>query len=137
MKSIEAKFQEAASELEKARTKIKELETKLNEAAVATAKAQRDGQLKESGLPEPSVKRISEAFAKSTDNAGLKEAISTEEKYVQELGGKIKRNNGPAAAVDESEKQTDELRESQYKAYKKSGMTEEVAQRMSGFTPKK
>ena len=44
-----------------------------------------------------------------------------------------KRNNGAVLPVSESEQKTAELREEQYKAYRKAGLSEAVARDMSGF----
>lgn len=139
MKSIEQKLQEALVENENLKKQIATATTKLNEAHIAKAKAERDVKLSEAKLPAPSVGRITEAFKASTDNAGLQEAINTEKKYLEDLGitPKIERNNGPGAPVSEAEQQTAKLKESQYYMLVKSGTKPEEAEAMTGFHPKK
>jgi hypothetical protein len=64
--------------IEKLETENTELKATITEVRIAAAKKERDGVLKEANLPEPCVNRLHEAFAKSTDNAGLKSAIKVE-----------------------------------------------------------
>ena len=139
MKSIEVQLNEALELVKSRDAEIVTLKESINVGKQATAKAERDGQLKESKLPEPCVLRLSEAFAKSTDNAGLKEAINVESAYVQSLTT-IKKNNGATdntQTVNESEQQIDGFKKRQFDVYRKSGMSIEEASAASGYTPKK
>jgi hypothetical protein len=59
-----------------------QLKTTLAQARINCATRLRTYILRDSRLPEPCVKRLNAAFAKSTDNSGLKEAINAERKLV-------------------------------------------------------
>jgi hypothetical protein len=80
LRSIVSKQNSTVARLE---TENTELKATITEVRIAAAKKERDRLLKESGLPEPCVKRLHEAFAKSTDNAGLKSAINVEKRGAQ------------------------------------------------------
>lgn len=71
MISIEAQLSLALEE-------NKSLKLALHIARVAKARSEREMRLRNSGLPEQARDRLHMAFAKSTDNAGLKEAINVE-----------------------------------------------------------
>jgi hypothetical protein len=138
MKSIEVQLNEA---LENIKTLTKE-NTELKEAVTthrkATAKAERESQLKESKLPEPCVKRIHEAFGNSTDNAGLKEAINVEAEYLKSLRT-IPKHNGAddnAGTLQESDAKVDDLKREQYLNCLASNMSEAEARGFSGYTGK-
>lgn len=140
MKSIEVQLNEALDVIKAKDAEIVTLKEAVNKQQIATAKAERDGQLKESKLPVPCVNRLSEAFAKSTDNAGLKEAINVEAEYVKSLGGAIKKHNGAddnAGVVNESAEMLESCKKEQYAAAIATGMSEAEAVGFSGYTPKK
>lgn len=138
MDSIEVKLNEALAKIKILETENTQLKEAVTTSKVATAKAERASQLKESKLPEPCVKRIDEAFGKSTDNAGLKEAINVENEYIKSLKVVTKHNGaGDNGTVEESEAKTLEFKERQFKAYRASGISIEEASSLSGHTPKK
>jgi hypothetical protein len=134
MVAIEIQLNEALAKITAKDVEIVALKEAVSAGKIAIAKAERDGQLKESKLPVPCVNRLSEAFAKSIDNAGLKEAINVEAEYVKSLS-KITKHNGAAEEVTESDAGANQ--EAQYKACKASGMSEAEAVGFSGYTPKK
>ena len=78
MKSIETQLHEALEQIKVKDDAIASLKFAVHQHRLTIGKLEREARLKEAGLPEPSIKRIREAFATSTDNAGLKEAISVE-----------------------------------------------------------
>lgn len=140
MESLEIQLNKALEQVKTLTVENTSLKEAVSAGKVATAKAEREGQLKESKLPAPCVTRINEAFAKSTDNAGLKEAINAESEYVKSLRGTVIKHNGSDdnASVDlnESETKIEELRKRQYKVYRESGMSKEEAASMSGYDKK-
>lgn len=139
MKSVEVQLNEALESIKTLTAENTTLKEAVTAAKVATAKAEREGLLKEAKLPEPCVKRVNEAFAKSTDNAGLKEAINTEDAYIKSLHTVVKHNGAAdnGGTITESEAKVAEFQERQFNTYLKSGLSEEVASKMSGFKPKK
>jgi hypothetical protein len=84
MKSIEVQLNEALETIKHHEREIITLKEIVRRLQIALAKAERDGVLKESRLPEPCVARIEAAFAKNIDNAGLKQAINAELRYISE-----------------------------------------------------
>jgi hypothetical protein len=80
MKSIEVQLNEANARITALETENTQLKESVSTQRKATAKVERAWLLEKAGLPPVSVKRINEAFANSTDNAGLKQAINTERK---------------------------------------------------------
>lgn len=56
------------------------LKTKVHELRIENARIIRDGVLKESGLSQDTIKKLHLIFAKSTDNAGLRQAIHVEQR---------------------------------------------------------
>jgi len=139
MKSVEVQLNEALATIETLKTENGQLKEAVTAGKVAAAKAEREGQLKESKLPEPCTKRINEAFAKSTDNAGLKEAINTEVEYIKSLRTLPKHNGAEdnSGTLQESEQKIEDLQKRQFIAYVAGGMNESDASAMSGFKPKK
>lgn len=139
MKSVEVQLNEALAKITTLETENTQLKEAVTAGKIGIAKAERTAQLTEAKLPEPCTKRLQEAFAKSTDNAGLKEAINVEAEYVKSLRTVTKHNgvedNG--GTIEESEKQISEYQERQYNTYRASGMSEVEASSMSGFKPKK
>ncbi len=61
----------------------KQLKVAIHQVQVARAATERKYILRDSHLPEPCVKRLDAAFANSTDNAGLKQAINVELKFLE------------------------------------------------------
>lgn len=100
MKSAEELLHEANEKIKTLTLENTQLKEAVSTGKIATAKAERDGQLKESKLPAPCVARLSEAFKASTDNAGLKEAINVESEYVKSLGVIVKHNGAGANGTD-------------------------------------
>lgn len=78
MKSLEFQLNQALDLVKQRDGEIVSLKAAVTEWRVKWAFEVRDRQLSTSRLPEPCVKRLHEAFAKSTDNAGLKQAINCE-----------------------------------------------------------
>jgi hypothetical protein len=85
MKSVEVQLNEALEIINHHERTIVSLQEQLRQQQIAFARCERDGILKASRLPEPCVKRINDAFAKSIDNAGLKQAIHAEERYLERV----------------------------------------------------
>jgi len=83
MKSVEVQLHEALGQIKALTAENTSLKQAVTAAKIALAKAERDGVLKESRLPEPCLKRIEAAFSKSTSNAGLKEAINVELRHIE------------------------------------------------------
>jgi hypothetical protein len=145
MKSIEVQLNEALELVKAKDAEIATLKESVNKQQKATAKAERATQLKESKLPEPCIVRIDAAFANSTDNAGLKEAINVEAEYVKSLRGTTTKHNGVndnggAANLNEAEQEqakAEGFKERQFNTYRSTGMSVAEASAMSGFTPKK
>jgi hypothetical protein len=135
MKSLEVQLNESIANVEKLEKENKELKEAVHAAKLATAKAERDAQLKESKLPKVSVDRISEAFKASADNGGLKEAINVEVEYVKQLTGSVtkKHNGAGTTAVSEAVTDMDAVRQRQYRAYRASGMNEALAKKTAGI----
>jgi hypothetical protein len=99
MKSAEVQLNEALEQNRLKDVLIHELRETVKQLQVALAKCERDSILKASRLPEPCVKPISDAFAKSIDNAGLKQAINAELRYISECVQRANlTNNQPAIA---------------------------------------
>lgn len=138
MKSIEVQLNEALAQITVKDAEILSLKEAVTNGKVATAAADRASQLKESKLPEPCSKRINEAFAKSTDNAGLKEAINAEADYVKSLRT-ITKHNGVEdnGTLQESTDKLEGYKKEQFESAIRSGMSEAEAQGFSGYTPKK
>lgn len=80
MKNIETQLHEAHELLKAKDAEIVTLKRVIHQKQIAHANVQRDWQLKEAGLLPDSITRLHAAFATSTDNAGLKEAINVERK---------------------------------------------------------
>ena len=80
MISIERKLNEVIDENSALGRVTKALRDALAQERLDHAATKRGYMLRDSGLPAASVERLSAAFAKSTDNAGLKEAINCEKR---------------------------------------------------------
>lgn len=80
MKSVEAQLNEALELLKAKDAEIISLKQAVRTKQLTIASVQRDWKLEKAGLPEPCVLRLRVAFANSTDNAGLKEAINVEKR---------------------------------------------------------
>jgi hypothetical protein len=72
--------EELSSCLKEATTQIASLKTTVHTLRIENAKLLRESQMKEAGLSPEAIKRLHEAFANSTDNAGLKQAINVEKR---------------------------------------------------------
>jgi hypothetical protein len=81
--SIETKYNQLVDENAMLTRTIAALKTALHQAQIHNATAERRHILYLSGLPQASVDRLHVAFAKSTDNAGLREAINVEKRGAQ------------------------------------------------------
>lgn len=142
MKSIEVQLQEAQEQIKTLTVENGQLKEAVSAGKIATAKVERASMLKESKLPEPCVARIDGAFAKSADNAGLKEAINIEAEYVKSLRGPATKHNGSGdngniTEADASQVKIGELQKRQFDTYVAGGMKEAEASAMSGYKPKK
>ncbi|MFY9909129.1 MAG: hypothetical protein WCF22_00555 [Candidatus Sulfotelmatobacter sp.] len=80
MQSLELRLNEALAGIEERNKLITTLKRLLHKKTLAYAELQRDWQLKSAGLSPDSIARLHQAFATSTNNAGLKEAINVERK---------------------------------------------------------
>lgn len=65
------------------KTEIASLRLTLHQERVAHAAKERTEMLREAMLPAASIARLNRAFAQSTDNAGLREAINCEHRHVR------------------------------------------------------
>ena len=83
MTSVETKLNEALERVRSLEQENQVLKITIRTNKIVAAHAARQLLLKESKLPVESVSRLNRAFQTSTDNAGLKEAISTEKRYTQ------------------------------------------------------
>jgi len=83
MKSVEAQLHEAFERIGQLTGENIELKKVIHEKQITIAKIERDGVLKVANLSPDSVDRLHKAFATSTNNAGLKEAINVERKRAQ------------------------------------------------------
>ena len=78
MTSVETKLNEALALLAARDAEIATLKKVIHEKQITIAKNERDGVLLASNLTPEAITRLHAAFAKSTDNAGLKQAINCE-----------------------------------------------------------
>lgn len=83
MISVETKYNQLVDENAALTRTITALKTALHQSQVDHARTKRLWILKESGLSEQSYERLNRAFAASTNNAGLKEAINVEKRGVR------------------------------------------------------
>ena len=83
MKSVEAQLHEAFERIGQLTGENIELKKVIHEKQITIAKIERDGVLKVANLSPDSADRLHKAFATSTNNAGLKEAINVERKRAQ------------------------------------------------------
>lgn len=80
MTSIEAKYNQLLTENATSARIITQLKAALHQAQIARAATERKYILRDANLPFPCVERLEKAFATSTDNAGLKQAINCEKR---------------------------------------------------------
>jgi|HubBroStandDraft_2_1064218.scaffolds.fasta_scaffold3033523_1 hypothetical protein len=80
LRGIVSKQNDTIKLLEKENT---ELKTAITRIRIDRAKEQRETLMLAARLPEPVRAKLHEAFATSTDNAGLKEAINVEKRGVR------------------------------------------------------
>jgi hypothetical protein len=78
MKSIEVQLNDALALLKGKDAEIAKLKTVIHTQQITLARLERDGVLLASGLSEDSIARLNAAFATSTNNSGLKQAIHVE-----------------------------------------------------------
>lgn len=71
MQSLEVRLNEALAEIE-------QLKARVTEERIRATRAEREMRFRAAGVPQPAKDRLHAAFATSTDNAGLKEAINVE-----------------------------------------------------------
>ena len=83
MTSVEAKLNQTLELLSARDAEIVTLKKVIHEKQITIAKIERDGVLLASNLMPEAITRLHAAFAKSTDNAGLKQAINCERRGVQ------------------------------------------------------
>jgi hypothetical protein len=83
--SIEAKYNQILDENAFLTRTIKQLKLALHQMQIDKAATERANTLSEAMLPQSSIDRLNEAFATSTDNAGLKQAINAEWRYVRSM----------------------------------------------------
>lgn len=84
MRSLEVQMNQAIDQLKEKDKLIISLKKVIHQKQITIATIQRDWLLKEAKLPADAVERLHGAFATSTDNAGLKQAINTERKKVSQ-----------------------------------------------------
>ena len=80
MKSVEVQLQEAQGTINFYERLIVNLRTTLHEQRLRATRAERELLLREAPLPQQAKDRLHLAFAKSTDNSGLREAINIEKR---------------------------------------------------------
>lgn len=80
MKSIEAQLNEALEQIKRQDAEIASLKKAVHGRQITIARNYREALLKEVNLSQDSIKRLMGAFATSTDNAGLKQAINVEQR---------------------------------------------------------
>lgn len=80
MKSLETQLHEALEQIKVKDAQILSLKQAVHERQVAYTKVIRDGMLASSGLPDDARKRIAAAFANSTNNDGVRQAINVEKR---------------------------------------------------------
>jgi len=80
MQSLETQLNQALEGIKQRDELIASLKSTIHRKQLIIASIQRDWQMKEAKLSGDSIKRLHEAFATSTNNAGLKEAINVERK---------------------------------------------------------
>lgn len=80
MKSIETQLHEANEQIKSQIELIVSLKRVIHQKQIKITNIERDWKLKDAGLPAESIARIHQAFAGSTNNNGLKEAINVERK---------------------------------------------------------
>lgn len=78
MTSLETKVNQLTTENAALTNIIRELKASLHQERIDHAATKRQHTLMGLGLSENSIARLNAAFAKSTDNAGLKQAINAE-----------------------------------------------------------
>lgn len=76
MLSVEAKLNEALAQ-------VAELQTALSNSRIDAAYFERELRMTNAGLRHEAKIRLHKAFERSTDNAGLREAINTEKRRYQ------------------------------------------------------
>jgi hypothetical protein len=81
MKTIEVQLKEALATIEGQNNEIATLKGVIHQNTLTAARVQRDRLLKEAKLSIKSIEQLHEAFAQSTDNAGLKQAINVVRRY--------------------------------------------------------
>ena len=83
--SIEAKYNQILDENAFLTRTIKQLKVALHQMQIDKAAEHRANILREAMLPASSIDRLNAAFATSTDNAGLKQAINAEWRHVRSM----------------------------------------------------
>ena len=78
MQSLESKYNQLTDENAALTRTVTALKAALHQSKVEHARTKRQFLLEKSGLHEVSIERLNRAFANSTDNGGLKEAINCE-----------------------------------------------------------
>jgi hypothetical protein len=78
MQSVEVQLNEALDLVKMLTKENADLKVAVTEQRYRAARAEREIRFRGAGLPQPARERLHAAFAKSTDNAGLKEAINVE-----------------------------------------------------------
>jgi DNA-binding protein YbaB len=87
VEQLQAELKESQEATKKAQDALTLVESTGKKSAVKT---ELDSQLKESGLPEVSQKRIRAQFAEATEVTGIKEAVEAERTYLKEAGIAVK-----------------------------------------------
>jgi DNA-binding protein YbaB len=87
VEQLQAELKESQEATKKAQDALTLVESTGKKSAVKT---ELDSQLKESGLPEVSQKRIRAQFAEATEVTGIKEAVEAEKTYLKEAGIAVK-----------------------------------------------
>jgi len=78
MQSLETQLNAALAGIKERDELIASLKRVIHTKQLTITSIQRDVQMKEAGLSADSMKRLHQAFATSTDNAGLRQAIKIE-----------------------------------------------------------
>jgi hypothetical protein len=83
MVSIETKYNQLLDENAFLTRTIQQLKVALHQMQIERAATERANTLSEAMLPASSIDRLNKAFATSTDNAGLRQAINVERRQTR------------------------------------------------------
>ena len=82
---LETQLNTALAEVDRLKQENAGLKAAIHDMRIKAATNERAKILGEAALPAASIARLNEAFANSTDNAGLKQAINAERRHAQTM----------------------------------------------------